>query len=186
MFDGALGNYTGSKYKIELKEKVTSYHAKPFPIPRTPEPTLKKEVDRLVKIAVLKKINNNEWAASTLIIPKKNGTVRFIADFRELNKRIRRKLFLIPKIQDLLLKLEGFRYATSMGYYHIELCTESKRLCAIVLPWDKFEYQELPMGLCNSPDIFQEKMNKIFSAFECVTPYIDDLLIISNSSYDDI
>ena len=46
-------------------------------------------------------------------------------DFRELNKRIKRKPFLIPKIQDLLLKLEGFKYRTSLdlniGYYHIEL-----------------------------------------------------------------
>ena len=65
-------------------------------------------------------------------------TDRFISDFRELNKRIRRKPFPIPKIQDLLLKLEGFRYASSldlnMGYYHIELCPESKRLRTIVLP----------------------------------------------------
>ena len=163
MFDGTLGNYTGSTYKIELKEKVAPYHAKPFPIPKVHETTLKKEVERLVKIGVLKKINNSEWAAPTFIIPKKNGTVRFISDFRELNKRIRRKLFPIPKIQDLLLKLEGFRYASSldlnMGYYHIELCTESKRLCTIVLPWGKYEYQKLQMGLCNSPDIFQEKMN---------------------------
>ena len=184
MFDGTLGNYTGSKYKIELKENIAPYHAKPFPIPKIHEPTLKKEVERLVKIGVLKKINNSEWAAPTFIIPKKNGTVRFISDFRELNKRIRRKPFPIPKIQDLLLKLEGFRYASSldlnMGYYHIELCPESKRLCTIVLPWGKYEYQKLPMGLCNSPDIFQEKMNEIFAGFEYVRTYIDDLLIISN------
>ena len=84
-----------------------------------------------------------------------------ISDFRELNKRIKRKPYPIPKIQDLLLKLEGFKYATSldlnMGYYHIELDTRSQKLCTIVLPWGKYQYQKLPMGLCNSPDIFQEK-----------------------------
>ena len=31
--------------------------------------------------------NNSEWAAPTYVIPKKNGTVRFIYDFRELNKK---------------------------------------------------------------------------------------------------
>ena len=107
--------------------------------------TLKKEVDRLIKIGVLKKINNSQWAAPTFIIPKKNNTVRFISDFRELNKRIKRKPFPIPKIQDLLLKLGGFRYGTSldltMGYYHITLCPKSRKLCTIVLPWGKFEYQ---------------------------------------------
>ena len=98
MFDGTLGTYTGSNYKIELQEGVKPYHAKPFPIPRVHEKTLRKEVDRLVKIGVLKRINNSEWAAPTFIIPKKNGTVRFISDFRELNKRIKRKPYPIPKI----------------------------------------------------------------------------------------
>ena len=78
---------------------------------------------------------------------------------------IKRKPYPIPKIQDLLMKLEGFQYATSldrnMGYYHIELSPQSKRLCTIVLPWGKYEYQKLPMGLCKSPDIFQERMNSL-------------------------
>ena len=45
MFDGALGKYTGSTYKIKLKEDVKPYHAKPFPIPKVHEATLKKEVE---------------------------------------------------------------------------------------------------------------------------------------------
>jgi len=126
MFDGTLGTYNGSDNTIELREGVRPYHAKPFLIPRIHEETLKKQVERLVKIGVLKRINNSQWAAPTFIIPKKNSTVRFISDFRELNKRIKRKPYPIPKIQDLLLKLEGFKYATSlglnMGYYHIRLC----------------------------------------------------------------
>ena len=99
----------------------------------------------------------------TFVIPKKDGTVRFISDFRELNKRIQRQPCPIPHIQDMLLNLEGFQYGTSldlnMGYYHLELNEHSKELCTIVLPFGKFEYQQIPMGLCNTPDIFQEKMN---------------------------
>ena len=45
----------------------------------------------------------------------------------------------------MLLKLKGFKYATSldlnMGYYHIKLSLNSKRLCTIVLPWGKYKYQ---------------------------------------------
>ena len=72
-----------------------------------------------------------------------------------------------------------------MGYYHIELDPESSKLCTIVLPWGKYEYLKLPMGLCNSPDIFQEKMNKLFAGFEYVCAYIDDLLIITKGSFKD-
>ena len=88
-----------------------------------------------------------------------------------------------------MLKLEGFQYGTSldlnMGYYHIELSPNSKRLCTIVLPWGKYEYQCLPMGLCNSPDIFQEKMNVLMQDLEYVQAYIDDLLILSAGDWQD-
>ena len=88
------------------------------------EHTLKVKLDRLVKLGVLKWINASEWAATNFIISKKDAMVRFISDFCELSKCIKHKSFPIPKIQDLLLKLEGFQHATSpdlnMGYYHIE------------------------------------------------------------------
>ena len=63
---------------------------------------------------VIKKINRSQWGAPTFLIPKKDSTVRFISDFRELNKRILRQPYPIPRIQDLLLRLEGFRYGTTL------------------------------------------------------------------------
>jgi hypothetical protein len=189
LFDGSLGSWTGEVYDVELKSDATPYHARAYPIPRAYEKTLRQEVERLCQIGVLKKVNRSEWAAPTFIIPKKDGSVRFISDFRELNKRIKRKPYPLPKIQDLLLKLEGFQYATSldlnMGYYHIELSPASKQLCTIVLPWGKYEYQRLPMGLCNSPDIFQEKMSTLMGDLDYVRTYIDDLICTSKSDWDD-
>ena len=189
LFDGTLGKWIGETYDIELKPDAKPYHAKPFPVPKFYEQTLKLEVARLVKEGVLKPINRSVWAAPTFIIPKKDKTVRFISDFRELNKRIKRKPFPLPKIQDLMLKLEGFQFATSldlnMGYYHIELSPFSKELCTIVLPWGKFEYQRLPMGLCNSPDIFQEKMSILMQGLDFVRTYLDDVLCLTCDTFED-
>ena len=51
----------------------------------------------------------------------------------------------------MTLNLEGLMYAYSldlnMGYYHIELSLVAKYLCKIVLPWGKYEYQKLSMGV---------------------------------------
>ena len=60
MFDGTLGNYTGSEYEIELLEGAQLYHVKQlpvkqFPIPKVQEETLKIEVNGLVSIFVLKR-----------------------------------------------------------------------------------------------------------------------------------
>jgi transposase InsO family protein len=189
LFDGTLGNWKMDKYNIELREDATPYHAKPYPVPHSQEQKLREEVARLEKLNVLRKINRSEWGSPMFTIPKKDGTLRSIADFRELNKRIKRKPFPIPKIQDMLLKLEGFKYATSldlnMGYYHIELTPFAASLCTVVLPWGKYEYTRLPMGLCNSPDIFQEKMSELMVGLEFARAYIDDLLVISNGNFGD-
>ena len=40
------------------------------------------------------------------------------------------------------------------------------------------------MGLCNSPDIFQEKMNDLMQDLEFARAYIDDLLIISKGDFN--
>ena len=147
-------------------------HGKPFPVPRIHELTFKQELDQLEYLKVIKKINRSQWGAPKFLIAKKDSTLCFISDFRELNKLILRQPYPIPKIQDLLLILEGFCYGTTldlnMGYYHIELSDKSKELCTIVTQWGKYEYQQLPMGLCNSPDIFQEKMSEIFVGIEKV------------------
>jgi hypothetical protein len=64
---------------------------------------------------------------------KKGAMVQFISDFHELNKNIKWKPYPIPKIQDLLLKLEGLQYAMmldlNMGYDQIRLTPSSKCLC---------------------------------------------------------
>ena len=82
----------------------------------------------------------------------------------------------------MLQQLEGFTYASAidlnMGYCHIKLDAESRKLCTIILSWGKYECNSLPMGLCNIPDVFQEKMNDLFVGMDKVRAYIDDLLLI--------
>jgi hypothetical protein len=162
---------------------------KAYPVPHSQEVQLKEEIDRMVKLGVMRKVNRSEWGSPAFTIWKKDGTLRSIADFRELNKRIKRKPFPIPRIQDILQKLEGFMYATSldlnMGYYHIELTPTASSYCTVVFPWGKYEYLRLPMGLCNSPDIFQEKMGDLVAGLEFARAYIDDLLVISSGSLAD-
>ena len=81
LFDGTLGIWKNETLSIQLKPGVEPYHTRSFPIPKCYELTLRQEVNRLVQIGVLKKVNRSEWAAPTFIIPKKDGTVRFLSDF---------------------------------------------------------------------------------------------------------
>ena len=72
IFDGTLGIYIGFDYTVELHENAKPYDGEHFPILTIYEPTLKIKVDRLIKIGLLKEINNYQRTAPTFIIPKKN------------------------------------------------------------------------------------------------------------------
>ena len=72
-----------------------------------------------------------------------------------MNKQLNSKPYLMPKINEMLFKLEGFQYATSldlnMVYYHIQLGQNSSNLCKIVIPWGGCFYKLLPMIISTSP-----------------------------------
>ena len=51
--------------------------------------------------------------------------------------------------------------------------------------WENYRYKRLPMGVSNSLEIFQERMNKMFRGFDFIWAYIDDLLIITKGDWSD-
>ncbi len=71
----------------------------------------------------------------------------------------------------------------NMGFWTIQLNNESQRLATVILPWGKYSYQCLAMGLFISPNIYQEKMSAIFSDMETVICFIDDIALITNRSF---
>ena len=88
----------------------------------------------------------------------------------------------------MIQNLKDFMHASSldlnMGYYHIKLSPGSKQLCTIVRPWGKYEYQKLPMWVCNRPYIFQNNISELFEGFDMVCAYIDNLLLITKYEFE--
>ena len=49
-------------------------------------------------------------------------------------------------------------------------------------PMGKYKYKRLPMGVGNSKEIFQNKMNDLFHGFEFIRAYVDYLLILKKDN----
>ena len=151
LFDGTLGDWDGEPVSLQLKEGAKPYHGRSFPIPKKHMEITKKEIQRLCNLGILQWQTDSKWALPTFILPKLDNTMRVDSDIRKLNKRIVRKPFPIPKISTVLQELENFTYATAldlnMGYYTIRLDRDSSKLYATILPWAKYSYLQLPMGV---------------------------------------
>ena len=55
----------------------------------------------------------------------------------------------------------------------------------MILPWGKYCYCRLPLGLNGSPDIFKAKINDIMGDLPHVRAYLDDVLVTTANSYKD-
>jgi RNase H-like domain found in reverse transcriptase/Reverse transcriptase (RNA-dependent DNA polymerase)/Retroviral aspartyl protease len=189
LFQGGLGTCNVRPVDLELIENAKPYHARAYPVPKAHELKTHKEQNRLVSIGVLEKDYNSPWEAATFIQPKKTGDIRVLTDFRRLNAALKRKPFPIPRIADLLLKLESFTYATAldlcMGYYHIPLTEEASKLCTTILPWGKYLYKRLPMDIKNATDIIQNVMMELLGDLPYIRVYLDDILITTKDTYED-
>ena len=83
----------------------------------------------------------------------------------------------------VLIFFKGNTLDLNTGYYHIELSAKSKELCNIVTQLGKYKYQRLPMGLCNSSDIFQENIFELFVGLDTVCVNIDNLMHVTKLSW---
>ena len=191
MYRGSIGTLNIKPVHFELKPGAKPFCTRPFPVPKAYENLTKEECARFEKDGIWYHTIDSTWAAPSFIVPKKTGDVRIVTDFRELNKWIVRKPYPLPKILDILQKMERFKYATAVdlrkGYYHIPLDEETQKVCTTILPWGKYSYKRLPMGIATSPDVFQKAMNDICGDLPYVIAYLDDILILSDQddSFED-
>eukprot|EP00957_Ditylum_brightwellii_P194385 14804100-Ditylum_brightwellii.AAC.1 len=67
-----------------------------------------------------------------------------------------------------------------MTYYCMGLSEKSKDILTIIVPWGKYSYQVLPMGVSIATDIFQERMSWILSDIPCAIVYMDDIIVVGS------
>jgi transposase InsO family protein len=109
-------------------------------------------------------------------------------DFRKLNKSVITDPFPLPRIQQILEELGGATYFTALdllhGFYNLKINPKDRPKTAFSTNDGHFEFIRLPMGLKNSPSIFQRLMNLVLAG--CLGKYafiyIDDIIIYSKSA----
>ena len=131
--------------------------------------------------------SKSPFGAPILFVKKKNGSMRMCVDYRQLNRVTKKNACPLPRIEDLLDKLSGAKYFTSLdmtgAYHQIKIKPEDIEKTAFRTPYGHFEFIVLPFGLCNAPATFQTFMNTLFreEIDSFVLVYLDDIMIFSKT-----
>uniref|UniRef100_A0A914HQZ2 RNA-directed DNA polymerase n=1 Tax=Globodera rostochiensis TaxID=31243 RepID=A0A914HQZ2_GLORO len=131
--------------------------------------------------------SNSPWASPIVLVPKKDGSLRFCVDYRGINAVTKKDAFPLPNIDQILMSLTGKRFFSTLdflsGYWQIKMEKTSRQKTAFITEYGLHEFKVLPFGLCNAVATYQRFMSKLFAGLlnESVFVYVDDILIASET-----
>ena len=142
----------------------------------------KKELDKMLTDKVIEKVEiPMDWCLGLTIAPKSGGKIRMCVDLTNLNKGVKREIYPLPKISDMLCKLsKGTMFSkldANSGFWQVKLDPKSKLLTTFVTPWGRFCFRRMPFGISSAPEYFQRAMEKILDGLKGVICLMDDILV---------
>ncbi|GBG84576.1 hypothetical protein CBR_g38857 [Chara braunii] len=132
--------------------------------------------------------STSHYGSPVLFVPKKGGTLRMCIDYRGLNAITVKNAEPLPRIDDLLDRVQGCKYYSKIdlksGYHQIAIRPEDQQKTTFQTRYGLYEFVVMPFGLCNAPGTFQHATNRIFHDHldKFVVVYLDEILIFSKSA----
>ncbi|EFP01961.1 hypothetical protein CRE_22892 [Caenorhabditis remanei] len=192
VFQPGLGKCTKMKAEIKLKPDAKPVFRKCRPVPYATLSAVSEELDRLTLQGVLTPVDHSSWAAPTVTVKKKNGSIRMCADYSTgLNDSIEQHRHPLPTADSIFTSINGGKYFTQIdlaeAYLQMELSDDSKELLCINTHKGLYQFNRLPFGVKSAPGIFQQLMDQLINGIEGVASYLDDVIVTGStvSEHDD-
>ena len=170
--------------KLLTSEPIRS---KGYPILFKTRDVMEAEIQEMIDLDVIEP-SISPYSSPVVLVPKKDGSVRFCIDFRKVNKVTEFDAEPMPNMEEVIIKMSGHKFFKKMdlskGYWQVSLSERSKPLTAFETPRGLFQFKTMPFGLVNSGATFCRLMRIILSKLPNVDSFLDDMWIFTETWED--
>ena len=179
LFTEALGTTSLVEHHMNLTSNAP-VRSKPYPVPYSMRESLKKDIDDMMKMGVIRE-SNSPYASPVVVVKKRDGSNRVCVDYRKLNKLTIFDPEPMPAAVDLFQKLNGDKFFSkldlSKGFWQISIPEAGIPNTAFVTPDGLYEFLKMPFGMVNSAATLKRGMRKLLKGMNNVEFYWDDILV---------
>ena len=181
-----VGVISDTEHRIRLKDNYKIFNLRPYKKSPKEQDEIRKHVHELLEKGFIRP-SSSPWAFPVLLVPKADEEYqkRLCTDFRKQNEQTVTDVHPLPRIKDIIERLQGAKYFTKLdikwGYWHVRMHPDDVEKTAFITQDGHYEWQVMPFGLKNAPSCFQRKIQQILGPllFQNVINYLDDLIIYS-------
>ena len=182
-----VGTIRNAMVHLDVKPGAIPVVCSPCHVPHAVQPKLKEELDRMLKLGVIRKLNINEasdWVHALVIVIKPNGKLHVCLDPRTLNSVLRHNIHNAKRFIYIISKVKGFEHISKIdadsGFWTLPLDPSSQLLTTFDTPWGRFCFMKLLFRLCESQYFFQYYVDLNFENLTNAHIMADDILIVGS------
>ena len=181
----SLPEMAGPPLHFTLKEgTVPKVVHTPAKIPVHWKDTVKQQLDRDVRMGILKEVPPDEpveWQHRMVVVRKHDGSPRRTVDMQELNKATLRPTHPLtsPYLKAMSVPPNTYKTVTDAweGYHSIPLDEESSKLTRFITPYGAYRYKRDPQGWVGSGDAYNKRYDIITKNVKDSVRQVDDSLL---------
>ena len=178
-----LGRTTLLEHHINIIPGTKPIKQQPYRLPLAKRRDAENEIKAMAERDLIEP-STSPWSSPAIIVPKKNGGIRFCIDYRRLNKVTIPDSMPLPRCDDSLDALGGSKWFSTLdlrsGFHQLGLAEESRPYTAFCIPGSGlWQFKVVPFGAMNSPAEFERLMEKVLTGLTYVTLliYLDDIIV---------
>ena len=183
--DHVPGRTTLGMHHIEVKPDTKPIRCAPYRLNQEKAKVNKDELDNLIEQGTIEE-STSPGASPIVMVPKADGTLRLCTDFRKVNNCTVPDPFPLPRIEDLIDRVEKGKYLTKLDmtreYWQVPLDDPSVPISAFVTPFGHLQWRYVHFGLRNVTATFSRLVSKLLLGLDVYcTAYLDDIIIFSDT-----